>query len=548
MDTKLKKSRKVLFGIMFCVCVVSFLTTIVGFIGALMMSGDVKVELNNDGETLFSQIANNWTLVTIGAGLAAIVSFIYLAVAVGKRNEDGEIELTRFDRVFTEVQLITIVVLFFWGGAVFLGTTQEILTIVLGVGDAFRVPVMPLPLAMAMTSLLGFAATAVSLALILSCIKKLKAREFFWQSLCGWLVHKGYYEIYMGGSLMQKVVVAAIVLCLLCATIFLAPVVLVVILVFAPKLVGKYNEIKKGVDEVNRGNLDYKIPIEGNQDGELEQLAAGINQISEATSIAMQNEVKNQRMKTDLISNVSHDLKTPITSMVTYIDLLKTEGLDSKNAPEYLDILEQKTNRLRNLTEDLFEAAKASSGAIPVRMETVDLLSLVNQGLGELNQDVAEQKLEFIITASEEHYYVNADGQLLWRVVENLIGNAIKYSQEGTRVYLEIKEVERKTVLEIKNISKQSLNIDPAELTERFKRGDESRSTEGSGLGLAIAKDLIKLMEGSIEIKIDGDLFKAIATLKTADNPAPKVPKANEEVSQEAELPVDEELPENAKN
>ncbi|OPY57820.1 MAG: Alkaline phosphatase synthesis sensor protein PhoR [Pelotomaculum sp. PtaU1.Bin035] len=235
----------------------------------------------------------------------------------------------------------------------------------------------------------------------------------------------------------------------------------------------------------------------------------------------MQNELKNQRMKADLISNVSHDLKTPLTSIITYIDLLKQEGLDSLAAPKYLEILDQKSIRLKKLTEDLFDAAKASSGAIPVRFEKVDMLSLVNQGLGEMSDRIETSNLEFKINAQKEKYYIHADGQLLWRVVENLLGNVLKYAQEGSRVYIDLYEQNSKlvkspnVVLEIKNISKMELNIDADELMERFKRGDESRTTEGSGLGLAIAKDLVRLQNGRFEIKIDGDLFKAIVMLES---------------------------------
>lgn len=232
--------------------------------------------------------------------------------------------------------------------------------------------------------------------------------------------------------------------------------------------------------------------------------------------------------------------------MVSYIDLLKKEGLDSPNAPEYLDILDQKTERLRKLTEDLFEAAKASSGAMPVNLETVDLLSLVNQSMGEMSARIEASSLDFILNAEKDRYYVRADGQLLYRVVENLIVNVLKYAQEGSRVYIDIKEPlagrgakygsaagvqdaasaqgagtgrSEMVVLEIKNMSKQQLNINADELMERFKRGDDSRTTEGSGLGLAIAKDLVKLMDGWFEIAIDGDLFKARVVLNKADAP-----------------------------
>lgn len=324
-------------------------------------------------------------------------------------------------------------------------------------------------------------------------------------------------SIYYGGSVMRKVVLITLGICLISATVILAPVVAIIIIIFAPKWVRKYQEIKKGVNEVKSGNLTYKIPLDGK--GELDQLAQGINEISRASNIAVQNELKNQRLKTDLISNVSHDLKTPLTSIITYIDLLKKEGLDSVDAPKYIDILDQKSRRLQKLTEDLFDAAKASSGAIPVSFETVDMLALINQGLGEMADKIETSGLDFKVNASNESYPVRADGQLLWRVVENLLGNVLKYTLEGSRVYIDLYErggtngKESMIVMEIKNISKVELNIDANELMERFKRGDESRTTEGSGLGLAIAKDLIKLQNGWFEIKIDGDLFKAIVVL-----------------------------------
>lgn len=318
---------------------------------------------------------------------------------------------------------------------------------------------------------------------------------------------------------MRKVVLITLLICIGSATVVLAPVLAILIIVFAPKWINHFEEIKKGVNEVKSGNLTYKIPVHG--EGELDELAKGINEISEASNVAIQNELKNQRMKTDLISNVSHDLKTPLTSIITYIDLLKREGLDSADAPKYLDILDQKSIRLKKLTEDLFDAAKASSGAIPVKFEKMDLLSLINQGLGEMSDRIEASNLEFRLTAEKEKHYVRADGQLLWRVVENLLGNVLKYAQENSRVYIDIKEQGGgngklpMTVLEIKNISKVELNIDADELMERFKRGDESRSTEGSGLGLAIAKDLVRLQNGWFEIFIDGDLFKAVVMLES---------------------------------
>ena len=217
---------------------------------------------------------------------------------------------------------------------------------------------------------------------------------------------------------------------------------------------------------------------------------------------------------------MSHDLKPPLTSMVSYIDLLKTEGLDSPNADSYLEIIDEKTQRLKVLTEDLFEAAKASSGAIPVHMDSIDLYALVSQSLGEMDQKLSARGLSVIVKnelESEGGVRVKADGQLLWRVIENLLGNVSKYALEGSRVYVNISSPEDSNVmLEIKNISGEQLNISAEELMERFTRGDASRNTEGSGLGLAIAKDLTKLMNGEFKLTVDGDLFKAGVLLERA--------------------------------
>ncbi|MDR0851067.1 MAG: HAMP domain-containing histidine kinase, partial [Clostridiales Family XIII bacterium] len=269
----------------------------------------------------------------------------------------------------------------------------------------------------------------------------------------------------------------------------------------------------------------YRIPVAEGATSEFDDLARKINEIGAASDLAIQSELKNQRLKTDLISNVSHDLKTPLTSIITYTDLLKKEGLRSKNAEEYLDVIDEKGKRLQKLTEDLFDAAKASSGAITVQKEKVDLLALINQEIAEMNEGLTSAGLELIVDAPEEHYYVTADSQLLWRVVDNLLSNVRKYAQPGSRVYIDLKEHQYRraaggqtpvgmTLLEIKNISAAKLNIPADELMERFKRGDASRTTEGSGLGLAIAKDLIRLQGGWFDVSVDGDLFKTVTMLE----------------------------------
>jgi len=518
LDTKSKKSNKFAYKSMFALCVVSFIAAML----LLMIA-----ELDRTAYfPIMDHILSAYHGISLICGLLTLSSFIYLAGAAGDRGEDGKIELKSVDMVYTEIQLLVISAVFMAGGMLFVRMAATALYDGLRVGGIisgrpfiimFEEPVI---VAVVIACAIGIIAAATGLWLILSCIRKIKGKIFLRQSIIGVILIALYETVFVGGSLMRKAMLIAVLSCLLSSTIFLAPVVLVLIFIFLPKLIREFEEIKKGVEEVKSGNLSYEIPVITNS--ELDVLATGINEISQSSSAAVQNEMKNQRMKAELISNVSHDLKTPLTSLVTYIDLLKTEGLTSEKAPEYLGILEQKTNRLKQLTDDLFEAAKAASGTIPVRKEKVDMLSLVNQGLGEMNQKITESGLEMIIKAELEKYYVWADGQLLWRVVENLLGNVLKYAAENTRVYINITEQKAPynhgmVILEIKNISKQALNIEADELMERFKRGDESRATEGSGLGLAIAKDLVKLQNGWLEIKIDGDLFKATVMLEKAE-------------------------------
>lgn len=462
-----------------------------------------------------------WVPMTLLCMLASLILLIYLLIFTGEQNAEGNPRLSWIDRIFTELQLIAIGILFFGGGAIFFGLLMNTVNYGVAYNDMRYFYSGPLYLNTLLAGLVGLSSAGLGLCFILSVVRNLKTGRFLNNSVV-WItalaLRKGLRAAYLGSSLMRKVVLITLAVCLVSATVIGAPLVAALILIFAPKWVKKFESVKNGVHEVKNGNLSYKIPAQG--DTILDELARDINEISRASEIAIQNELKNQRMKTDLISNVSHDLKTPLTSIITYIDLLKKEGLDHSDAEKYLEVLDQKSMRLKKLTEDLFEAAKASSGAIPVRFAKVDLLSLLNQGLGEMGDRIEASGLEFRINASDEKYYVRADGQLLWRVIENLLGNVLKYAQEGSRVYLNItlREAGRgqlaATILEMKNISKDELNIDADELMERFKRGDESRTTEGSGLGLAIAKDLMRLQNGRFDIKIDGDLFKAVVTLE----------------------------------
>jgi len=278
----------------------------------------------------------------------------------------------------------------------------------------------------------------------------------------------------------------------------------------------KYDEILEGVERIKNGEVDYKLT---GFDGALGELADGINAIGAGITMAVSEEVKSQRLKTELLTNVSHDIRTPLTSIITSVDLLKNGKLDPEENQKYLDILENKAHRLKVLTDDLFEAAKASSGNIEVEFQAVDLEMLMTQGLGEMEEELEHSQLEFITHYPKELFVVTADGRLLWRVIENLLFNILKYAQKESRVYIEFSKCEEDKTGRVvfKNVSDQPLNISPDELMERFKRGDETRNSEGSGLGLAIAKDLMTIQQGELKLEIDGDLFKAAIILPLAE-------------------------------
>lgn len=264
-------------------------------------------------------------------------------------------------------------------------------------------------------------------------------------------------------------------------------------------------EITKQVEMMRKGNMNVSIKC---TNSELEELGENINHLKQGMEKAVNESIKAERLKTDLITNVSHDLKTPLTSIINYTDLLKKEKIENENAKKYIDILEKKSKKLKILTEDLIEVSKISSGNETVALEKIDFKELVLQANGEFAEKFEEKNLEVISNLPKEAVIVDLDGKKMWRVLENLYQNVYKYSLENTRVYVDL-IVNDHIVFTIKNISKEKLNISPDELMERFIRGDSSRHTGGNGLGLSIAKDLSKLNGGTLSIQIDGDLFVA---------------------------------------
>lgn len=255
------------------------------------------------------------------------------------------------------------------------------------------------------------------------------------------------------------------------------------------------------------GDLSYCVDTSGMK-REFREHGENLNSIGRGMAIAVNERMKSERFKTELITNVSHDLKTPLTSIVTYIDLLQKEDIQDEKAKEYIDTIARQSKKLRKLTEDLIDASKASSGALNVNMERVNISELLRQSSAEYGERMEAVNITPVVNMPEEDIYVRADGRLLWRVVENLLQNICRHGMPGTRAYLEARTENGRAVVSFKNISQQQLNIPVEELLERFVQGDESRSRGGSGLGLSIAESLTELMKGKLKLSLDGDLFK----------------------------------------
>ena len=272
------------------------------------------------------------------------------------------------------------------------------------------------------------------------------------------------------------------------------------------------NYISKNIDTVKNGDLGYKLDIIGNDN--ITKIASSINDISSGLENALSSAIKSEKMKTELITNVSHDLKTPLTSIINYVDILKNNELDTDTIKDYITILDKKSKRLKTLVEDIFEASKISSGDLELNIEKSDVKELLIQSMVELEDKIEKSNLDFILDIPEEPIFIMVDGKRTWRVFENLINNILKYSLNGTRVYIDIFAENEDVSITFKNISNHKLNIKSDELLERFRRGDVSRNTEGSGLGLSIAQNIVNLQNGTLKLYIDGDLFKVIVKFK----------------------------------
>lgn len=509
----------------------------------------VRIWIDVDGsypaQDAFTQgaryLPNLWLWVTAAflAGILYLILFVCQTVMTGRLyDENGEkrIRLTAFDRVPTEgAVLIAIgsVLLVLWMAVVLIALADIDSTDI----DFYREAVHK-DWFKAVIFIGVFAADVLFTFFFYSLVRRIKARTLWKNSWLCRLVQrltKFAWKVYDNGGIVLRtwvpysIFLAANLVLLLLAVeignlllILFAGAIDLIVGILLYKDAKERQGIVEGIETITGGQVEHQIDTE-ELHGDNRTLANSVNSIGKGIKEAVEISMKDERMKADLITNVSHDIKTPLTSIINYVDLIKREQVDNEKVQNYIRVLDEKSQRLKQLTDDLVEASKITSGNISLHFERINLTELMNQTIGEFSEKFDTKHLTTVMNVNTRDVVIEADSRRIWRVVENLFSNVCKYAMPGTRVYVTLDKVERGTETDeeriqvtIKNISENPLLCKPEELTERFIRGDESRTTEGSGLGLSIAQNLTIAQRGSFEIELDGDLFKVHLTFPLA--------------------------------
>lgn len=504
----------------------------------------VRIWIDVDGsypaQDAFTQgaryLPNLWLWVTAAflAGILYLILFVCQTVMTGRVfDENGEkrIRLTAFDRVPTEggvLIAIGSVLLVLWMAVVLTALANIDPTDI----DFYREAVHK-DWFKAVIFIGVFAADALFTFFFYSLVRRVKARTLWKNSWLCRLVQrltKFAWKVYDNGGIVLRTwvpysIFLAANLVLLLLAVEIGNVLLILFAGAIDLIVGilLYKDAKErqgiveGIETITGGQVEHQIDTE-ELHGDNRTLANSVNSIGKGIKEAVEISMKDERMKADLITNVSHDIKTPLTSIINYVDLIKREQVDNEKVQNYIRVLDEKSQRLKQLTDDLVEASKITSGNISLHFERINLTELMNQTIGEFSEKFEQKNLVTVMNVNTRNVVIEADSRRIWRVMENLFNNIYKYAMPGTRVYVTMDQAgeAQRVQVSIKNISENYLNCKPEELTERFIRGDESRTTEGSGLGLSIAKNLTLAQKGSFEIELDGDLFKVFLTFPLA--------------------------------
>ena len=470
-------------------------------------------------------------IASIVAYLAVLIIMTVLAGRVQVIEENGDKITTnracRIDSVPIEIYIaVACVVLFLVGGGADI-LIEELSSVYRDIDGGMHV----------IFGVYAVVANIILLPIYLILVRKIKCKLMWNGSILKWIVSKvtgGVTELYDNGQIAVRVWLPYLLFLAFNLVLVLLGVGGIIVAFIADILIGIWlfkdakvrNDIVAGITKISEGEINHKVDIKG-MHGDNLALAGAVNSIGDGISRAVNTSMRDEKMKADLITNVSHDIKTPLTSIINYVDLLKRENIKDEKIKGYVDILDQKSQRLKQLTDDLVEASKISSGNISLNIERLNFVELIHQSVGEFSEKFDEKGLKTMLGLPAEPVYIMADSRGIYRVVENLYNNVYKYALEGTRVYVDMevayKDVsnpdskESRVSLLVKNISAAPLNISASELLERFSRGDSSRKTEGSGLGLSIAKNLTEAMGGTFDISLDGDLFKAVIGFKLSE-------------------------------
>ena len=462
-------------------------------------------------ETLYTYMLENRTqpiyATILSIGLLIII-IIYLFWSIGHKEGEVGITLNSIDKIPYEILVFVCLMIL-----------SVALAVVVNIGGTINYVIL-------LVGFLGYLLCYAMCAVIgVTTIKRIKAKKFIKSFLIykigKWCFDKiqGWLRTINQNATENKRIfwyyLLFIIISIMLASLFYTGIAIILLIGFwiwayyqIKKYILEQEKIKNALKDIYEGKSNDVHLNESELKGALKEMAIYVNDIASGFSNAINESLKSERLKTELITNVSHDIKTPLTSIINYVDLLKKENIHDEKVKEYIDILDKKSQRLKKLTEDLVEASKVSSGNVKLNLENINIKELFNQTIGEFKDRFEEKNLIIETTIPNDNIKINADSRYLYRIIENLFSNITKYALEGSRVYIDIIEKEKIVDISIKNISKDKLNISSDELMQRFVRGDKSRYTEGSGLGLSIAKSLTELQGGTFDIIIDGDLFK----------------------------------------